>query len=447
MDDAHLLSASDAVQAIDDGTLTSDGLVRACLDHIVEVEDSVQAWVHIDSEIALAQASDRDITRKNGQPLGPLHGIPVGIKDIIDTAELPCEYGTEIHAGRNPGRDATVTGLLREAGAVIMGKTVTTELAVLSPDKTRNPHNPDHTPGGSSSGSAAAVAAGMVPLAIGTQTNGSVIRPAAYCGVFGFKPTYGRISRHGILQQSSVLDTVGIFARSLDDIGRLADVLIAFDAQDADMRPMPKPQIAKVMAEDPPMPPRLGFIRTPAWEQADDSTKEALRELIDHLNADRETVDLVDLPTEFNDVYDVHRRIMFHDLAKSFAAEYADAKDKLSPLLSDMIEQGQGVSDSDYDSDVARIDEYNSILDLIFEDYDAALTPSAPGEAPVGLASTGSPIFCTIWTLCGTPAINLPILQGPNGLPLGVQMVSHKGDDARLLRNARWLLQRLEDTA
>ncbi|MBT3237970.1 MAG: amidase [Rhodospirillaceae bacterium] len=444
MDDAHFLSASDAAQAIDNGELTSDELVRACLDHIVDVEDTIQAWAHIDPNMALAQASELDEWRRLGHPLGPLHGVPIGIKDIIDSAGLPCEFGTEIHAGRKPEQDATLVGLLREAGAVIMGKTVTAELAVLTPGKTHNPHNPDHTPGGSSSGSAASVAAGMVPLAVGTQTNGSMIRPASYCGVYGFKPSYGRISRHGVLQQSHILDTIGVYGRSIDDIALIADVLMTFDAQDPDMRPIARPQVAKILAEEPPMPPRLAFIRTPAWEQADDSTKEAFRELIDHLNEGDETIDLLELSEQFDDVYDVHRRIMLSGLAKNFAREYSDSKDKLSALLCEMIEEGQGVSESDYINDVERIEEYNTILDLIFEDYDAALTPSTTGEAPVGLESTGSPIFCTIWTLCGTPAINLPILQGPNGLPLGVQMVSHKGDDARLLRTAKWLMQRLE---
>jgi len=444
MDNAHLLSAGEAVQAIEDGTLTSEELVRSCLDRIVDVDENIQAWAHLDPDHALGQARERDSQRMQAQPLGPLHGIPVGIKDIIDSADMPCEFGTEIHAGRTPAEDATLVALLREAGAVIIGKTVTTEMAVLTPNKTRNPHNPGHTPGGSSSGSAAAVAAGMVPLAIGTQTNGSVIRPAAYCGVFGFKPSHGRISRHRILQQSHVLDTVGVFARSLDDIALIADVLMTFDSQDSDMRPVARPQIARVMADPPPMPPRLAFIRTPAWEQAEESTKEALRELIEHLNEAEETVDLLELPDRFDDVYDVHRRIMFADLAKSFEREYTEARDKLSPLLCEMIEEGQNVRATEYNCAVERIADYNAVFNLIFEDYDAALTPSATGEAPAGLESTGSPIFCTIWTLCGTPAINLPVLQGPNGLPLGVQLVSHKGDDARLLRNARWLLQRLE---
>lgn len=443
MDDAHNLGAAEAFQYIEDGQLTSEELVRSCLDRIVDVDDNIEAWAHLDPDLALGQARDRDARRKLGYPLAPLHGIPVGIKDIIDSTGLPCELGTEIHAGRKPDADATIVALLREAGAVIMGKTVTTELALLTPGKTRNPHNPEHTPGGSSSGSAAAVAAGMVPLAIGTQTNGSMIRPASYCGVFGFKPSYGRVSRHGVLQQSHVLDTVGVYARSLDDIALIADVLMTYDTRDPDMQPVARPQIARVMAEDPPMPPRLAFIRTPAWEKADASTRDAMRELIDHLNEDRETVDLLELPERFNDVYDVHRRIMLSDLAKSFGREYTDSKDKLSQLLCDMIEEGQGVADDQYNSDIQRIEEYNKVLDLIFEDYDAALTPSATGEAPAGLESTGDAIFCTIWTLCGTPAINLPVLQGPNGLPLGVQLVSHKGDDARLLRTARWLMQRL----
>ena len=209
--DAHFtdlawLSAADAARLIAKGEITSQMLVQACLERIGEREDTVKAWVHLDADYALAQARERDEWRTEGRSTGPLHGVPVGIKDIIDTADMPTENGTPIHAGRTPGDDAAIVGALRDAGAVIMGKTVTTELAVMTPDKTCNPHNPDHTPGGSSSGSAAAVADGMVPLAIGTQTGGSVIRPAAFCGVVGFKPTFGLISRSGVLNQSPALD-------------------------------------------------------------------------------------------------------------------------------------------------------------------------------------------------------------------------------------------------
>ena len=435
------LSATEAVQKIGDGEITSEELVQACLDRIDHVDGEIQAWAHLDPGYALEQARARDAHRQAGDPLGPLHGIPVGIKDIIDTCDMPCERGTVLHSGRTPSTDAALVALLREAGAVIMGKTVTTELAVFAPGKTANPHDCARTPGGSSSGSAAAVAAAMVPLSVGTQTNGSMIRPASFCGVFGFKPTFGRISRRGILAQSRPLDTVGVFARTLEDLAMIAEAVMAYDDGDPDMRPRARPRILKVMAEDPPVDPRLAFVRTPAWDKAEEAAKDAFRELIEHMG---ESVNVIDLPAEFDDVYEVHRQIMEADLAKSFAKEYKDGKDKLSAVLCQMIERGQKVLATEYNTAIERADEYNDVLNKIFDEYDAILTPSASGEAPEGLESTGDPAFCTIWTLCGNPTVNLPLLQGPNGMPIGAQLVSHRGDDARLFRTARWLLQTLD---
>ena len=435
------LSATAANGKIRGGEITSEELVRACLERIDQTDGEIGAWAHLDPDYALEQARARDTERQRGAPQGPLHGIPVGIKDIVDTADFPTEYGTPLHGGRTPSTDATLVARLREAGAVILGKTVTTELAVYSPGKTTNPHDTAHTPGGSSSGSAAAVASAMVPLSVGTQTNGSVIRPASFCGVFGFKPTHGLISRAGVLRQSPPLDTVGVFARSLDDIALISEVLMAFDARDPDMRPRARAKIAETLAEAPPVEPRLAFVRTPVWDQAADSTKDAMRELIEHLG---EHVDVVDLPAQFDDAHEAHRQIMNADLAMNFAAEYADGEGVMSTVLREMIEDGQQVLATEYNTALARAGELNGTLDAIFEQYDAILTPSAPGEAPKGLETTGSPAFCTIWTLCGTPALNLPSLVGPKGLPLGVQLVSQKNDDARLFRTARWILDSLE---
>jgi Asp-tRNA(Asn)/Glu-tRNA(Gln) amidotransferase A subunit family amidase len=336
--------------------------------------------------------------------------------------------------------------LLKEAGAIILGKTVTTELAVYSPGKTTNPHNREHTPGGSSSGSAAAVSAAMVPLAVGTQTNGSVIRPASYCGVYGFKPSFARISRHGVLAQSSPLDTVGVFARSLDDLALIADVLMRFDAQDSSMTPVAPPCISSVMTKEVPLNPIFAFVRTPAWDQVEQVTKDGFRELIDAANESvAKTIDIVDLPAEFDDIYEDHRRVMEADLARSFASEYKAGKADLSDVLSEMIERGQQVSDAEYNISVEKIEAYSESLNEIFESYDAILTPATLGPAPAGLEATGSPIMNTIWTFCGTPAINLPLLQSPEGLPIGVQVVGEKGDDGRLFRSTRWLLDLLND--
>jgi len=258
---SNLLGARAARAAIDSGLLSSEELVTACLARIDLVEEEIGAFAHLDRETALAQARAADAFRMRGLPVGALHGLPVGIKDIIDTADYPTERGTVLHRGRQPQRDATLVSLLKEAGAIILGKTVSTEMAVYAPGKTRNPHNLEHTPGGSSSGSAAAVAAAMAPLAVGTQTNGSVIRPASYCGVYGFKPSFGRISRHGVLEQSPPLDTIGVFARDLDDLAMIADVLMRFDAQDAAMQPVAPPRIADVLNEQVPLGLHFAFVR------------------------------------------------------------------------------------------------------------------------------------------------------------------------------------------
>jgi Asp-tRNA(Asn)/Glu-tRNA(Gln) amidotransferase A subunit family amidase len=436
------LSAIEAADSIRKGEIASQDLVRACLERIEEFEPTIGAWAHIDPDHALDQAKRADEYRTRGLAVGPLHGVPVGVKDIIDTADMPTENGTVLCSGRTPGEDAFLVSRLREAGAVILGKTVTAELAVYGPGKTTNPHDANRTPGGSSSGSAAAVAAFMTPLAVGSQTNGSLIRPASFCGVFGYKPTHGRISRHRVLSQSHRLDTIGMFARTLGDLALIAEVLMAHDDRDPDMRPLARPALSATLAETPPIEPKFAFVRTPVWDKAEETTKDAFRELIDHAGGQ---VDIVDLSPAFDDAHEIHRLIHYADLAKSFAKLFNDGKDKLSSGLVSMIEKGQKTLAMDYNAAVDRIPAFNEELDGIFHEYDAILTPSAPGEAPVGLGSTGDPTFCTIWTLCGVPALNLPLMQGPNGMPLGAQLVSYKGDDARLFRTARWLLESLEE--
>lgn len=438
--DLILMSATEAACAIRDGKITSEELVRACLDHIDKLEDRVEAWAFVDPEHAMEQAKRADIALQAGVPLGPLHGIPVGIKDIIDTKAMPTEDGTVLHAGRQPLEDATLVARLQKAGAIILGKTVTTELAVFAPGKTKNPHDLKRTPGGSSSGSAAAVAAGMVPLAVGTQTNGSIIRPASFCGVYGFKPTFGLISRHLVLQQSQPLDQVGVFARTVEDTALIAESLMGFDANDPDTSPKARPRLVRTQAEDPPMSPRLAFVRTPVWDQAEEATRGAFVELVEYLG---EFVNEAELPDIFDNAHEQHRKIMEADLARSFEREYADGSDKLSQILKEMIQRGKKVLAVEYNNAVGNIDELYSNLDKIFEWHDVIITPATIGEAPKGLETTGSPIFCTIWTLCGMPSITLPLLQGKDGMPLGIQLVGPRGDDARLLRTARWLVEKI----
>jgi Asp-tRNA(Asn)/Glu-tRNA(Gln) amidotransferase A subunit family amidase len=281
------------------------------------------------------------------------------------------------------------------------------------------------------------VAAGMVPIAIGTQTNGSVIRPAAFCGVYGYKPTFGLISRHRVLQQSRPLDQIGVFALTIEDAALIVEAMAGFDDRDPDTRLRAKPALVAVASEEPPVQPHLAFVKTPMWEQADNDTQEAFAELVEHLG---DKVGETALPDMFNDAVEVHRSIMEADLARSFEREYEGGRDKLSAILKEMIERGRKVLAVDYNNAVGRIPLFNRALDKLFEWHDAIITPATIGEAPVGLASTGNPIFCTIWTLCGMPAITLPILQGSHGMPMGVQLVGRRGDDARLLRTARWLV-------
>lgn len=432
------LGAAQAAAAIRDGQISSEELVDACLAQIEEIEESVQAWTFLDPKYAREQARQSDEARRQGSPTGALHGVPVGVKDIIDTADMPTEDGTVLHAGRRPQRDATLVSRLREAGAVILGKTVTTELAVYSPGKTRNPRDPERTPGGSSSGSAAAVAAEMVPLAVGTQTNGSVIRPASFCGVVGYKPTHGLISRSGVLRQSRLLDQVGVFARSVPDAALLAQELMGFDAADADMRPRARSQLADIVFRPLPLPPRLAFVKTAVWDEASADTHEAFAELVESLG---EHVTEVTLPEPFAEAIELHRTIMESDLALSFAPEYEQGAEQLSAVLRAMLERGRGYLALDYNRAVARIAVYNAALDDVFHEMDVIVTPATQGEAPQGLESTGSPAFCSLWTLCGLPAVTVPLMQGPDGMPLGVQLVAQRGDDARLLRCAQWLIE------
>jgi Asp-tRNA(Asn)/Glu-tRNA(Gln) amidotransferase A subunit family amidase len=432
------LSATDAARAIQAGAISSEQLVQACLARIRATEPQVQAWQALDEAHVLTQARARDADRREGRPCGPLHGVPVGIKDIIDTSDLPTEDGTVLHAGRTPDRDATVVSMLRAAGAVIMGKTVTTELATYSPGKTRNPHNFEHTPGGSSSGSAAAVAAGMVPLALGTQTNGSMIRPAAFCGVYGFKPTHGLVPRQGILKLSRTLDCVGMFARSLDDIALVAEQLVGHDENDPDTRPRARVPFMSTLAQEPPLEPRLAFVKTPIWERAHETTREAFAELAEVLGAQCEEIEL---PGSLVGAWDWLRTIMETEMAFNLQAEWERGRDRLSEPLRAQLERGREVKALDYQNAVAKIGQLNEGFDETFSRFDAILTPSAPGTAPEA-ASTGDPAFCTLWSLCGMPACNLPLMTGADGLPLGVQLVGRRGDDARLLRTARWLVGR-----
>jgi Asp-tRNA(Asn)/Glu-tRNA(Gln) amidotransferase A subunit family amidase len=437
-----VLTAIEAIEKIAGGEISAEAYTGACLDRIAAIEDKVRAFAHIDAKDALAQARALDERRRNGHAIGPLHGIPVGIKDIFDTADYKTECGSPLLKGRQPMRDCTAVARLREAGAVIIGKTVTTEFAYFHPGPTRNPRDPERTPGGSSSGSAAAVAAGMVPLAIGSQTNGSVIRPAAFCGVYGCKPTHGAISRYGALQLSRALDHVGVFARSLADTALILDVLAGYDPNDGDTRSVAAPAFLETVAEDPPMPPRIAFVRTPVWHKAEPETRAAFEGLVGRLG---DRAQSVDLPEAYAAAWDDQRAVMAADMAHNLDAVVArGGANTSSQQLRDCLAEGGKVSAVRYLAARDNARRYEAGIAEIFKEYDAIITPAATGVAPKGEA-TGSPIFCTLWTLTGLPALSLPLLTGEGGLPLGVQLIGERGDDARLLRTANWLVNKFEN--
>jgi Asp-tRNA(Asn)/Glu-tRNA(Gln) amidotransferase A subunit family amidase len=439
------LTALDARDGMARGAFRAAEYVEACLARVDAREAEVGAFAFLDKEIARANAKACDGYRATGRSLGSLHGLPVAVKDIIDTADMPTENGTPIDAGRKPKKDAVVGQMLRRAGAVVMGKTVTTELASMHPRGTRNPHHAEHTPGGSSSGSAAAVAAGMAPLALGTQTNGSVIRPASYCGIVGFKPSFGLIPRTGVLLQCRPLDTVGVFARTVADAAVLADALAGFDAGDPDTRLMAPPRLLDVALTEPPVTPALAFVKGPAWERAEPATVAAFAELTDAL---REVCEEMVLPDAFAGSAAAMRTLTHVGLARNYGAYYDRGAGQLSDFMRGAIEEGRGIAAVDYLAALDQCGIFKVGLEMVLDSCDAIVTPAAAGEAPRGFDSTGDPAFCSLWSLCGVPAISLPLLQGPNGLPVGVQLVGRRGEDARLLRTARWLATRLAgDTA
>ena len=434
------LSAVEMVQSLKKGEITSEELVKSYIEQIKKKEKEVEAWEFFDQELVLKQAKKLDELHQSGKH-GDLHGIPVGIKDIFDTEDMPTTDGTEIHKKNPSWNDCTVVSKLKQAGAIIMGKTVTAELAYYSPGKTKHPHDPTRTPGGSSSGSAAAVASHMVPLAIGSQTNGSVIRPASYCGVVGYKPTKGLISRHLVLQISRALDQVGVFANSIEDAALISEQLIGHDKQDPDTSLNPRPKLLAASKEKPPAEPVLAHIKLPFMNELEEDVKEGFKEIKDELKG---KVDEIELPKGFAAIPDWHKIIMESDMARSFSEEYKKSKNKLSDKIIEAIERGMKYTSVEYNNALAKIDVANAYFNQFFHDYDVILTPSACGEAPKGLKSTGNPIFCTIWTYCGMPCISLPLLQGKNGLPVGVQLVSSLFDDERLFRNASWLTSKIK---
>ena len=420
------MTSAEAAGAMARRELSSTELVGACLERIAEQEDRVGAWEFIDPELALAQARDRD----GEEPRSALHGIPVGVKDLIDTADMPTAYGSPIYAGNRPRADATCVARLREAGAVVLGKTVTTEFAYFHPRKTANPHDPSRTPGGSSSGSAAAVAAGMVPLSLGTQTAGSIIRPAAFCGVFGLKPTYGILPVAGIKPLSPRLDTLGGFAHSVEDLAILAAALGG------------QPPAVDFTPVAPEGPPRIGLHRSPHWHEAEPAGQEAVEATAERLAREGARVQEVGLGESFAGLVEAQRTVMASDMAESLAAEHERHGEELSEELREFLAEGRAIDQGAYGAALQLAERCAAELDAALAGQDGLLTPAVKGEAPIG-RPTGDPLFCRTWTLLGVPAVSVPGLAGPSGMPLGVQLVGRAGHDGRLLGVAGWVAERL----
>ena len=441
----NTLTAMEAAASISSGSLSSVDLVQSCLDQISKTDDQIKAWEYIDGENALEQAAECDRIRRHGKSTGPLHGVPVGLKDIIDTVDMPTQLGTSVFEGRQTTKDARIVERLRESGAVIMGKTVTTELAFLHPSKTRNPHDLDRTPGGSSSGSAAAVAANHVPITVGTQTNGSVIRPASFCGTYGFKPTAGIIPRSGILKTSETLDQVGCFGRSLSDIALLSDVLGAYDQNDINSFSRPRPKMLEGALSEPPVTPNLAWLDLPFYDRLASDTREGLDAINDILGDQLGKMTAAD---QLSNLVAVQARIHEYEICKHQKDTFDQNWDGLSDTLKAVVKRARQISSDEYaDAIAVKLSAQDFFADF-FTEFDAIIAPSAIGEAPfVSEATTGDPIFCTLWTLAGLPSITLPLLVGKNEMPIGVQLIGEAEHDGRLLRTANWLQQYLSEDA
>lgn len=410
------LSASEGLEALESGALTAEAWTKSCLERIADVDSDVEAWAHLDSENAVERAQEIDRVAHQGAA----RGIPFGAKDIIDTVDMPTEYGTPIHKGYRPGRDASCIAIMRAAGGVLLGKTVTTEFGHLYPGKSKNPVEPAYSPGGSSTGSAAAVGAKMVPFALGTQTTGSLIRPAAYCGTVGYKPTLGDFSNVGVMPNTPSGDTLGVIARSVADVSLVRSILL--EETHTALTPTEMSQL------------KVGFYPSPYWEQAADYVHQFMEEATSQLSKAGADVFDAQLPmSDPKEIDSIYARISGYEFARSMAFERFTAYGKLSAALRDgRMQDGLVTSHSDYRKARTRLEKLRLEMDDWFSDFDVLITPSAQGEPPKGQKSTGGAIFNGVWTALGVPAITLPLSQGPNGLPLGLQLVARRGNDEKL---------------
>ena len=436
MKDIFSLKVEELVEKIKDAQISSVELCQIYIDRINKFEKDIKAWAHFDKKLLLEKAAEADEHRRLGKPLGPLHGIPVAVKDIVGTLDMPTECGTVIRKGKSYSQNAEIIELLISAGAIVMGKTATAELAYLGPAKTTNPHDYSRTPGGSSSGSAASVASFMAPLSVGSQTGGSIIRPASYCGVVGYKPTYGLISRNGVLKTSEKLDHVGVFGRSVEDVALLAKILIKKDKFDTASVHYSAENMLNETKKGPLFEPKFIFYKTDYWKLVEKKSRESFEYFIKSF---KKNIEVFDTPSYFKDIHKYHQIIYDTDLANNFSLYFKKYKKKLSKIMQDAIIRGNKHSAKDYAEAVDFMKRSYESYEEVFEDYHGVLSPSSPGVAPKSLKTTGTAEFNKVWSYLGTPCISLPLLQGENNLPLGVQLIGAKYDDQRFLGVANWL--------
>ena len=430
------LSLEQLASKIKDAQLSSVDVCKAFIERIEKFDKEIKAWAHFDKKVLLEKAEEADEHRRSGKPLGSLHGVPVAVKDIIGTIDMPTECGTVIRKGKSYSQNAEIIDMLHSAGALVMGKTATSELAFLGPSDTTNPHDNSRTPGGSSSGSAAAVASFMAPVSIGSQTGGSIIRPASYCGVVGYKPTYGLISRNGVLRTSYNLDHMGVFGRSVEDVAMLAKVLIKKDKYDPATIHYSADNFVEETKKGPLFEPKFIFYKTEHWKLIDKKSQGAFEYFIKSFP---KNIEVFDTPSYFKDIHKYHQIIHETDLANNFSVYYKKYKKKLSKYMQDAIANGNKHSAKEYAEAIDFMKRSYESYQEVFEDYHGVLSPSSPGVAPKGLKSTGTAEFNKVWSYMGTPCISLPLLEGENNLPLGVQMIGDKYDDHRFLGVANWL--------
>ena len=421
----HQEDASSLARLLTSREITAEQVLRSCLERIAEREPQVQAWSHLSIDAALAQARELD----RGAVRGLLHGLPVGVKDLFDTHDMPTTYGSSIYESHQPESDASCVALSRAQGGIMLGKTVSTEFATFQPGKTRNPHRLTHTPGGSSSGSAAAVADHMVPLAFASQTAASVIRPAAFCGIVGYKPSFGWINRSGVKPLSDSLDTLGFLARTVDDVALFAAALL----EDKSLLQLNMSQA-----------PRIALCHTHEWPLASLDTQQAMAHAARSLALSGVVARELDLPPLFSQLLQAQKDIMGFDLARSLAFERLQRADQLSAKLHEVLNEGLKVTADRYLASQQLAQSARAMVSTLFGEHEAILAPSAIGEAPATLKQTGDPVFGRIWTLLGLPCVHLPFFRGQSGMPVGLQLIGRHGDDKAVLRIAKWLMNRME---